>query len=201
MAFSLIELELRKLGLSEKEVRVYLAALELGPNSVQNIAKEAKLSRPTTYEIIKKLEDKKLFLETKQRNKRLFRAQSPESILGILRTQKKEIEEREREFIRIIAALEAKYSKEDIRVFKGKESFKTLEEIISFSSAPQIIVINPKSMPISPNLLKKTCQAIKKRLGKIEIQEISVIGLKGSLIVFDKAIYFPSRKLEAFLIG
>jgi sugar-specific transcriptional regulator TrmB len=151
-----MELELRKLGLSEKEVRVYLAGLELGPNSVQNIAKEAGLSRPTAYEIIKKLEDKKLFLEIKQKNKKLFRAQSPENILGILRTQKREIEEKEREFIRIIATLEAKYSKEEgIRVFKGKESLKNLEETISFSSTPQIILINPKNIPISSKLLKR----------------------------------------------
>src|SRR4030043_1743030 len=123
MTFSLMELELRKMGLSEKEVRVYLSGLELGPNSVQNIAKQAGLSRPTAYEIIKKLEDKKLFLETRQRSKSLFRAQSPENILGILRTQKREIEEKERKFIRIIAALEAKYSREKgVKVFKGKES-------------------------------------------------------------------------------
>ncbi len=38
-----IELELRKLGLTEKEVRVYLAGLELGPSSVQNIAKRAEI--------------------------------------------------------------------------------------------------------------------------------------------------------------
>ena len=37
--FQQIELELRKLGLTEKEVKVYLAGLELGPNSVQNLAK------------------------------------------------------------------------------------------------------------------------------------------------------------------
>ena len=107
-----IELELRKLGLTEKEVRVYLAGLELGPSSVLNIAQKAGLARPTTYEIIKSLENKGLFAETKQKKKRYFVAQSPERILGLLRVQKKEIEEKEREFIKIISALESKYSKE-----------------------------------------------------------------------------------------
>ena len=123
-----IELELRKLGLTEKEVRVYLAGLELGPNSVQNIAKMAGLTRPTTYEIIKKLEEKGLFVEGKEKKKRFFIAQSPERILGILRIKKREMEEKEREFIRIIAALEAKYSKEEIKTYKGKEGLKILEE-------------------------------------------------------------------------
>ena len=197
-----LDLELRKLGLTEKEVRVYLAGLELGPSSVQNIAKIAELARPTAYEIIKKLEEKRLFVETKQKRKKVFIAQSPESILGILRAQKREIEEKEREFIRIIAALEARYSKEEgIRVFKGKDGLKSLEEIISFSSVPGILIINPKNIPISSKSLKKIYLEIKKRLGRIEVKELNIGKFKGALIAFDKVIYFPSTKFEAFLIG
>ena len=197
-----IDLELRKLGLTEKEVRVYLAGLELGPSSVQNIAKIAELARPTAYEIIKKLEEKRLFVETKQKRKKVFIAQSPESILGILRAQKREIEEKEREFIRIIAALEARYSKEEgIRVFKGKDGLKSLEEIISFSSVPGILIINPKNIPINPKSLKKIYLEIKKRLGRIEVKELNIGKFKGAFIVFDKVVYFPSTKFEAFLIG
>ena len=197
MITPLIELELRKLGLTEKEVQVYLAGLELGPNSVQNIAKKAELARPTTHEIIKKLEEKKLFAETKQKGKRLFIAQSPERILGILRTQKKEIEEKEREFIRIIAVLESKYAKEEgIKAFKGKEGLKALEEIISFSSTSEIIVFNPKNNPID---IKKVSQEIKNRLGKIEVKEFES-KFEGTLIVFDKIIYFPAKECKGFLI-
>ena len=60
----ILALELRKLGLREKEVRVYLTGLELGPSSVQVIAKRAKITRPTTYEIIKTLKEKGLFVES-----------------------------------------------------------------------------------------------------------------------------------------
>ncbi len=197
-----IELELRKLGLTEKEVKVYLAGLELGSSPVQNIAKKADLTRPTTYEIIRKLEEKKLFVETGRKGKRLFSAQSPESILGILKTQKREIEEKEREFIRIIAGLEAKYPKEreDIRAFKGKEGLRTLEEIISFSSTPEIIIINPKRVPIKTEQRKRIFEAIKKRLGGLEIKEFNV-KFKGSLIIFDKIVFFPEKKEEGFLFS
>jgi len=195
-----IELELRKLGLTEKEVKVYLAGLELGPSSVQEIAKAAKISRPTTYEIIKKLKEKNLFTETKQKGKRVLAAQSPERILGLLRTQKREIEEKEREFIRIIAALEAKYSKEKegIKVYKGKEGLKSLAEIISFSSTPQILVINPKLSPLKLKERKKIYKAIKKRLGKVGVKEINK-KLEGSLIIFDKAVFFPPGKKTGLL--
>jgi len=196
-----IELELRKLGLTEKEVRVYLAGLELGPSSVQRIAALAKITRPTTYEIIKKLEEKGLFAEVKQKGKRVFIAQSPERILGLLRIQKREIEEKEREFIRIIAVLEAKYSKEKegIKIYRGREGLKALEEILSFSSTPEILVINSKILPISRQKREKIYQKIKKRLGKIVVKEFDA-KFEGSLIIFDKIIFFPLKKQKGFLL-
>ena len=193
----ILALELRKLGLKEKEVRVYLAGLVLGPSSVQVIAQKAKITRPTTYEIIKTLEEKGLFVETKQRKKRYFAAQSPERILGILRIQKRELEEREREFIRIIAALESKYAPEEggVRRYRGKEGLKTLEEIFSFSSTPEIFIANLKET----KRIKAIFQKIKKRLGKINLKKINV-KLGGTLIIFDKAIFLSSQKPEGFLI-
>lgn len=195
-----IELELRKLGLREKEVKVYLAGLELGPSSAQNIAQKAHITRPTAYEIIKKLKEKGLYTEEKQKGKKVFIAQSPERILGLLRVQKREIEEKEREFIRIIAALESKYlkEKEGIKVFKGKEGLKVLKEIFSFTSTPEIFIINPQLNPIAVRERKKIFQAIKKRLGRIKVKEINT-NLKGSLIIFDKVIFFPSKTREGFL--
>jgi sugar-specific transcriptional regulator TrmB len=196
MANAPIELELRKLGLTEKEVKIYLAGLELGPGPVQKIALATKITRPTVYEIIKKLEEKGLFAETKQKTKRFFVAQSPERILNILRTQKREIEEKEREFIRIISSLEEKYSKQEgVRSYKGKEGLESLEEIFSFSPTSNItIVSNTKSLKF-----KKAFQKIKKRLGEIKLREIKK-NLDGTMIIFDKIIFLPSKKQEGFLI-
>ncbi len=195
--FQQIELELRKLGLTEKEVKVYLVGLELGPTSVQNLAQKASITRPTTYKIIKGLKEKGLFAETEQKRKSYFVAQSPERILGILRTQKRGIEEKEREFIRIIAALEAKYLKEkgEIKLFRGKEGLRALDEILSFSSTPEIFIISPKKIKEKKTILRK----IKKRLGRIDLKEIS-LKIDGILIIFDKVIFFPNKKKEGFLI-
>lgn len=199
---SQIELEIRKLGLTEKEVKTYLAGLELGPSSVQKLAQKTGLSRPTTYEIIKKLRGKGLFAKVKGKKKRYFVAQSPERILGILRIQKKEIEEKEREFIRIIASLEARClkEKEEIKVFKGKEGLNALAEIISFSSVPEITIVNPKKIPIAVKERKKIYQEIKKRLGRLSIKEINS-EVSGSLIIFDKTVFFSQNKKVAFLFS
>jgi sugar-specific transcriptional regulator TrmB len=197
-----IELELKKLGLKEKEVKVYLAGLELGPNSIKNIAEKVKIPRPTVYEIVKKLEEKGLFVETKKGKKRLFVAQSPSQILRFLRIKKREIEEKEREFTRIVSILEAKYSreKEGIRIFQGKEGKKAIIEILSLSPTPEILIVNPELNPISQRERKKIYQSIKKRLGQIKVKKTKIPGLNGSLIIFDKVAFFPSKTSKIILL-
>jgi len=198
-----IELELKKLGLREKEVKVYLAGLELGPNSIKNIAEKVKIPRPTVYEIIKKLEEKGLFVETKRGKKRLFVAQSPSQILRFLRIKKREIEEKEREFARIVSILEAKYSreKEGIRIFEGKEGKKAILEMLSLSCVSEILIINPELNPISERERKKIYQSIRQRLGQIKVKKISFPFLKGSLIIFDKVLFFSPQNQKFILLS
>jgi sugar-specific transcriptional regulator TrmB len=197
-----IELELKKLGLKEKEVKVYLAGLELGPNSIKNIAEKVKIPRPTVYEIVKKLEEKGLFVETKKGKKRLFVAQSPSQILRFLKVKKREIEEKEREFTRIVSILEAKYSreKEGIRIFQGKEGKRAIIEILSLSPTPEILIVNQEINPISQRERKKIYQSIKKRLGQIKVKKANIPGLNGSLIIFDKVVFFPSKTSKIILL-
>ena len=194
----ILSLELRKLGLKEKEVAVYLAGLELGPSTAQNIAKKAEVTRPTTYEIIKVLEKKGLFAEITHNKKRAFLAQSPEKILGILRLQKKELEEKEREFIRIIATLESKYAggeKSGIQVFQGKEEIEFLEEQILFTPVKDIVVFTSEEAKV-----KLWYKILEKRLGKLSIQQTITLKLQGTLFLADKAIFVSAKKQEGYLL-
>ncbi len=172
----ILPLELRKLGLSDKEARVYFAALELGYTSMQKIAQKAGISRPTAYEVVKKLKDKELIIESKEKGHHYFTAESPDKLLGILRRQQKEIQEKEREFIRIIAALRAKYylkSEKEIRFFQEKNGIETLLDEFSTTSAKQIYIFitDNKIWPASER--EAIYQKIKKRLGKVIIKEIA----------------------------
>ena len=51
---------LAKLGLSEKEAKVYVTCLEIGPASVRSIAQAAGVNRGTTYDIIRSLQQRGL---------------------------------------------------------------------------------------------------------------------------------------------
>ncbi len=200
----MINLELRKLGLKEKEVNVYLAALELGFSSVQNIAKKAAISRPTVYEVIKELIRKGLMKEIKrqgltQGERTFFAAESPDNLLGLLRVQKREVEEKEREFVRIISALRAKYNiagQSEIRSFEGKNEIKILLDDFSQSQTANIYFIGTDKSAFK--LWQDKLPEIKKRLGEIKLKEVKK-DIPGNLIIYDKLIYLVSSD-EALLI-
>jgi sugar-specific transcriptional regulator TrmB len=71
---------LQDIGLSKEETNVYLAGLELGESSVQNIAKKAGIKRPTAYIVIDSLISKSLFYQTFKGKKRYFGAQNPKDL-------------------------------------------------------------------------------------------------------------------------
>ena len=200
----MINLELRKLGLKEKEVNVYLAALELGFSSVQNIARKAGISRPTAYDIIKELISKGLMKEVKrqgttQGERTFFAAESPDNLLGLLRVQKREIEEKEREFVRIISALRAKYNiagQSEIRGFKGKNEIKVLLDDFSQSQTANIYFIGANQNNLKS--WRDKLPEIKKRLGEMKLKEAKK-DILGNLIIYDKIIYLISPD-EALLI-
>jgi len=192
-----LSLELRKLGLSEKEAKVYLTALELGYTSVQKIAQHAEISRPTTYEIIKSLKEKGLITKSKDKQKNYFIAESPDNLLGILRRQKKEIEEKEREFIRIISALRNKFFLDDqkeFKIYKDKKGLEILLDDLLTTSSRKIYVLvnNEKIWPKKKR--QNVYQKIKKRLGKIQITEKKIlIPFQGIAIIYDKVIILPDK--------
>lgn len=115
--------ELKNIGLSEKEAKVYLANLELGPASVADIAKEAGINRATTYVILEKLLMHGLCGNYDQDKKTLYAANSPESLEGIFEVQKKEIDEKRKNLEKIIPQLRLidnqKTGKPVVKFFEG----------------------------------------------------------------------------------
>jgi len=204
----LIALELRKLGLKAKEVSVYLAALELGWSPVQKIAQKAGVSRPTAYEVIRGLIKKRLMRQVKRKGiirgeKTFFAAESPDKLLRLLRIQKREVEEKEREFIRIISALQSKHylaGQSEIRTYEGKEQLKVLLDDFSQSQDEEIIFLSDASEALKP--WREKLPEIKKRLGGLKLSEIKPKkSFKGTLIIYDKLVYLSSSaKLSALLI-
>lgn len=80
------------LGLSATESKVYLANLKLGPTSVQEIAKQAKMSRTTAYDAIASLQDQGLIATFERGKKKFYAAEDPESVKSHFKKQIAEME-------------------------------------------------------------------------------------------------------------
>lgn len=82
------ERHLIKLGLSEKEAKLYIAALQLGSGSVQEIAKKADVKRPTAYVVLDQLVQKGLVSKKPSGGGHDYIAESPEKLETLVDQQK-----------------------------------------------------------------------------------------------------------------
>ena len=80
---------LTKLGLSENQAKVYLASLQLGADTVQNIARYALLKRPTVYLLLDDLINLGLMSKTQKNRKTVFLPADPQQLLDKVQTQEK----------------------------------------------------------------------------------------------------------------
>jgi sugar-specific transcriptional regulator TrmB len=194
--------ELCKLGLNKKEGEVYLVLLEIGYCSVQKIAERVELSRPTVYRVLKSLEKKQLINTTQRGKRNYFIAGSPDAFLNILKIKKRQAEEQEREFLRIINTLQNQYSfnsKENIIEIYEKNQKALVLEKLSNSQFLEIKLISNKS----DTEIKKVFRGLKKKFGtNLKIKEISVknklINSKKieNIVIFDKIFIFEKNKIN-----
>ncbi len=71
----------KKLGLNTKAAKIYLAALELGEASVQELATRSKLKRTTLYYILEELIEAGVLICTRAGRKTYYTAEQPATLL------------------------------------------------------------------------------------------------------------------------
>ncbi len=120
-----LEQYLQSIGLNNKEAKLYIAGLQLGPASIQNLAKASNIKRSTVYEVIESLQEKNLISVTPKNKRKLFSMQEPENLILFLK-QKENILEQILPDLEAIKNTEAK--KPAIRYFEGIEGLKQIYE-------------------------------------------------------------------------
>jgi sugar-specific transcriptional regulator TrmB len=98
---------LKKLGLDEKEIKIYLKLLEYGTISVRRLAELVKLNRGTTYDILKHLQKIGLVSYYYQEKKQHFAAKDPEKLLEIPKNRTQEIKEIKNGILELIPELKS----------------------------------------------------------------------------------------------
>ena len=120
----IMETELfKELGFTEREIKVYLALIELGTSTVGPISKKTKLPPSKVYETIEQLKEKGLASYIVVSKTKHFQASDPKEILNLL-------DERKRKFKTIVEELEEKQKdageKQIAIVHEGFKSFQAM---------------------------------------------------------------------------
>lgn len=166
---------LEQFGLNSKEAKVYLASIESGSASCQEIAKKAGIHRVSTYDILEILSKKGLISETRKGKKRLFVAEDPDKILGDLKNKTGMLEKLMPELQALFGATEIKPK---IKFYEGISGFKTIWEnvlkILEQDKLKEYLLLTPTDL-----LLEKlqehfpTCIPKRIALG-VKLREITV---------------------------
>lgn len=124
-----IEKILEEVGLSGKKGTVYLAALEIGTGSVQEIAKKANLARTTVHEILLHLVSLGLMSSTNRGRTRIFSTESPEKLKTLLQEKERRLDLALPE---LLSRLGISESRPRVRFYEGIAGVKTVfEETLS----------------------------------------------------------------------
>lgn len=120
-------LELQKVGLDEREARVYLAALELGPSPVQKIAQRADIPRATVYLVLSDLQNKGVVTTYDQGKKTYFVAEPPQRLSDLAEEQALKLKLQQESIQRLIPELEARgrFEKSErpvVRYYEGNQA-------------------------------------------------------------------------------
>jgi len=171
-----LEAEIKKLGLSDKEVKVYLAVLELGQASVAEIAAHSGVVRVTVYVILEELKKKGLVSTFLKGKKTYFSVEPPERLSNLFEIEEKRIKESFSGLKKIIPDLkkiyESRGERPKIRFFEGSEGINSLREDILKTKTKFLHQILPLDI-IAKNLSERKFQNEKvKKLYNISSKSI-----------------------------
>ena len=130
-----IEVILKNFGLSEKEVAVYLALIELGPSAVRTLSERAKVNRGTTYDILKSLINMGIVSYYNKESKQYFVAERPETLLSAIDKKQEdlgEVRSHVKESLPLLKTLfEKQGGKPAVKLYEGMSGIRhILEDVL-----------------------------------------------------------------------
>ncbi|MBI4437521.1 hypothetical protein HY631_01070 [Candidatus Uhrbacteria bacterium] len=165
---------LTDLGFTPTEARVYLASLKLGPTSVQEIAKVAKLSRTASYDVIAVLQERGLMSTFERGKKKYFSAEEPERAVAYFKNRSQELVEKIETFTRSLTEMKmlAGGERPTVRFFEGREALHALfADLVSVHPKELLELSNIDAAygEIDPNVLLEARKALDDTKVKIKM--------------------------------
>ncbi|MBI4980749.1 hypothetical protein HZC30_04310 [Candidatus Woesearchaeota archaeon] len=152
---------LRQFGLTENEIKVYLANLELGSATANNLAKRANLPRPTTYDVLTTLKEKGLASHVVKSGVYYFEAANPAKLLNVLKEREEKISKLLPDLLSIQKTVT---EKPKIELYEGVEGLKSVIDDLIATNQPILTLSSTKDLLgrlvfFFPNYIKRRVEA------------------------------------------
>lgn len=123
---------LKKFGLNEKEISVYLALIELGPSPVRLLSSKSGVNRGTTYDILKSLIAQGLVSYYNKQSHQYFSAEPPQKLLSALEDKQHSLKSLEDEVKRGLPGLQLLFERQGgkptVKLYEGGKGLKSILE-------------------------------------------------------------------------
>src|SRR5581483_9338446 len=134
-----IQVILKNFGLSEKEIAVYMALIELGPSSVRDIAAKSKVNRGTAYDILKSLMALGIVSYYNKESKQYFVAEPPEKLLSAIDQKKEDLDDVRKNISESLPLIQTLFEKQGgkpaVKLYEGAKGIKQiLEDVLAEAS-------------------------------------------------------------------
>ncbi len=129
---------LRSIGLSEGEIKVYSAILDIGFAQISEINVKVNVNRRNIYDILHRLMEKGLINFTEENKKRRFHITHPNKLIGFIEEKKKELDNSkeliEKEIPQIMQKFKESKPRVRTEVYQGIEGVKAyFEDSLDYS--------------------------------------------------------------------
>jgi sugar-specific transcriptional regulator TrmB len=136
-----LEQNLQKIGLSDKESILYLAGLQTGPATMQELVNSAQLKRATVYELVESLKEKGLIKTVLKGRRKIYIAEDPQNISPLIKQKENILHNIMGQLLSIQSHAGKKPS---VRIYQGVEGIKEIYEDILSRRCDYIEVLSTK---------------------------------------------------------
>lgn len=127
-----LDRDLERIGLDEKEAKIYLAALELGNSVVRDIAAKAEISRPTAFIVLESLVKRGLASAVREGEKTYYAAEHPKQLELVLQKERLVLKEREAILFDMVPQLTSLFHSADrhpiVKIYTGPQGQLAMDQ-------------------------------------------------------------------------
>lgn len=122
--------KLRKLGISEGEIKVYDSILNLGRCSINEIHEKVRIERRNIYDILNKLIERGLITYVYENKRRFFQISHPNKIFSYIDEKKNHLEDIKKDLEGELPSMIEKFNSKRVdinsEIFRGAEGIKAV---------------------------------------------------------------------------